>query len=87
MTYDLIRRLKNSNEIHDERGVCTHVVVPVRAAPEWVQSYLTANNEYWRMQDAQACPPMRWRKGTPAEATAYAYEIAMLAAACHRAKP
>lgn len=80
MTTHLLRA-NERGEILDAEGRVVGKVVPVEATAEWVRNYLNANNEYWRIQDAQACPPMRWRKGTPEEATAYAYESAMLAAA------
>jgi len=67
-------------EILDASGQVVGRIVPPNATKEWVAAYLSANGEYWRIQDAQALPPMKWRKGTPAEATAYGYEAALSAA-------
>lgn len=70
----------------DETGECEIggvrcKVVPVEPTREWCTEYLAANKEYWDIQDRQALPPLKWRNGTPAEATSYAYQAAMLSAA------
>ena len=56
-------------------------LVPRVLTPEWISAYLAANAEYWRIQDAQPRPLIKWCNGTPHQATQYGYEAAMLAAA------
>ena len=75
---DYLIRVTESGEVLDGEGRPSgNVVVPKVATKEWVRAYLDANKEYWRIQDAQALPPMKWRNGKPEEATAYGYEDAI----------
>lgn len=51
---------------------------------EMVEAYLTANNAYWKEVDALPESPLKWRDGTPSEATRISLRAALLAAQKYR---
>jgi len=65
----------NHQTDNPERGMSEPTITD-----EMVTTYLEANNAYWKAADAMPETPLKWRNGTPSEATRFSLRAALAAA-------